>query len=142
MARDIEIVGLAELDRALRGVVNDDMRPMVIREIARKPAQKAVIVARRIQPIGDTGKTAQTIGILRVKNARQNFVEVGYRGRSLGHIYTSAESIVRYKRGTIKGFPSIFKQAGEQIGDVIRKDLRVDLTSVFVRGMRRRGYGR
>lgn len=139
MARDIEIQGLDKLQQALRGV-NQEFRPYILRTIATKPARKAVMAAKHLQPIGETGQTAGTINVLRPRNHAQTWVEVGYKGRSLGHIYTSGETIVRHKRGTLKGFPTLFKRAGEQVGSVILKELSVDLTSLFVRYMRRRGY--
>ena len=139
MARNIEILGLEKLKTAL-SAMPEEMRPYVLREISRGPAQKAVVEARRLQPIGETGQTARTIGILRVKNPRQTWVEVSYKGRSLGHIYTSAESITRRGRGTIKGFPSIFKEAGENIRSGAVIEMKKDLTKVFVRGMKKFGY--
>lgn len=138
----IEIQGLSEFNQFLRHSLPDEVRPMVIRGIARRPALKAVQEARRLQPIGDTGQTARTIGILRVRNPRQTWVEVGYKGRSLGHIYTSRPLIVRHKRGTLKGFPWIFQRAGDNIQDVARNDMKQDITNIMVRAFRRRGFAR
>lgn len=136
---NIEIKGLDRLRLALNSVPQE-IRPMVLRAIATKPAQRAAAEARRLQPIGDTGRTARTIGILKVKNPNQTFVEVNYKGRSLGHIYTSAESITRRGRGTIKGFPKLFHWAGDVVRDSAKKEMKVDVTKVMVRGLRKFGY--
>lgn len=137
----VEIIGLDRLKNVFSMIPNDT-RPMVLRDIARKPALRGGQIARQLQPIGDTGATAKTIGVLKVKNAKQPFVEVGYRGRSLGHIYTSGETIRRDKRGSVKGFPWLFKKAGDQLGSTGRAELKADLTKVFVRAFKSRGVGR
>ncbi len=135
----IEIEGLDKLKRALNSLPGE-VRPLVLRGVATKPAKRAAVVARRMQPIGETGETAKTIGILKVKNSNQPFVEVGYRGRSLGHIYTSAETITRRGRGTIKGFPQLFHRAGDDIRTSAQKEMNVDITNILKRGMRKFGY--
>jgi hypothetical protein len=94
-----------------------------------------------LQPIGNTGQTAKTIGILRVKNLNQTFNEVGYRGRSLGHIYTSGNIIRRSKRGIVKGFPWLFSTAGQQMASSGRSEMKADITKVFVRAFKKRGVG-
>lgn len=138
---NIEIIGLSRLKNVLN-LVREDMRPMVLRDLARKPALRGGQIARQLQPIGDSGETAKTIGVLRVKNSKQPFVEVGYRGRSLGHIYTSGNTISRKNRGTIKGFPWLFKKAGGQLDASGRAEMKADLTKVFVRAFKNRGVGR
>ena len=135
----VEIQGLDRLNAVFKNMPNE-MRPYVLRAIATKPAQRAALRARQLQPIGNSGVTARTIGIRRVKNTSQPFVEVGYRGRSLGHIFASRDRITRFKRGTIKGFPWIFKRAGQELGDSMRKEMNVDLTKVFVRGFKKYGF--
>lgn len=137
---NIEIQGLDRLQMAFRNMPYE-MRPMVLREISRKPANRAALRARQLQPIGDTGRTAQTIGIVRVKNPNQTWVEVGYRGRSLGHIYLSRDVITRRGRGSIKGFPWLFTRAGNELSSIIKTELKVDLTKVFIRGFKKYGIG-
>lgn len=137
----VEIIGLDKIKNVINMVPND-MRPMVLRDLARKPALRGGQIARQLQPIGDTGATAKTIGVLKVKNSKQPFVEVGYRGRSLGHIYTSGESISRKNRGTVKGFPWLFKKAGDQLDASGRAEMKADITKVFVRAFKNRGVGR
>lgn len=136
---NIEIIGVDKFKRALNSLPGE-IRPMICRGVATKPAQRAAAVARRLQPIGSTGQTARTIGVLRVKNSNQPFVEVNYKGRSLGHIYTSGETITRSKRGTIKGFPNIFHKAGDEIRGSAQKEMNIDLTKILVRGLKKYGY--
>lgn len=137
----VEILGLDRVKACLSSL-SDDMRPYALRDLARKPALRAANIARQMQPIGDTGQTAKTIGILKVKNTKQPYVEVDYRGRSLGHIYTSGETIKRSKRGTLKGFPRLFTRAGDAIKSSGKAEMKADLTKVFVRAFRKRGVGR
>ncbi len=135
MSNNIEITGIDNIRRALNNLPNE-VRPFVLRGIATKPANRAAQEARRLQPIGDTGETAQRIGLLRVKVTSQTWVEVGYRG-GLGNIYTSGESISRTNRGTVKGFPNLFHQAGQNIKSVSMSEMKVDITKVLVRGMKK-----
>lgn len=136
----IEILGLEKLKHALSRGLPSDMTPIVLRDIARKPASRASSLARQLQPIGNTGATARTIGLRKVSNPRQTFVEVGYRGRSLGHIYMSAPIIMRHKRGTVKGFPWLFKSTGEKLRASGRAELKADISKVIGRSLRKRGY--
>lgn len=137
----LEIIGLDKLKRTLDRVVSTEMRPMVLREIARKPAMRASNIARQLMPIGDTGATSRTIGILKVRNPKWSFVEVGFRGRSLGHIYMSGSVITRRKRGSVKGFPWLFNKTGNVAGSM-KGELKTDITKVFVRAFRKQGLGR
>jgi len=135
----IEIQGLDRLRGALKSLPKD-LQPAILRDIARKPAMRASAVARSLQPIGDRGVTARTIGVLKTKNPRHTFVDVGYRGRSLGHIYMSGPTISRNKRGTVKGFPWLFKNTGEQVRTSGRASLKADISKIIGRSLRRRGY--
>jgi hypothetical protein len=142
----IEIQGLQDFNRFLQTQVPDEVRPMIIRNIARKPALKAVQEARRLQPIGDTGVTARTIGILKVRDQKQTWVEVGYKGRSLGHIFTTPKKqvqwVVRQKRGRIKTFMWLFQRAGDNIQGIAMRDMKNDITNVLVRAFKRSGFAR
>lgn len=138
---NIEILGLDKLKDTIRNVVPTEMRPMLLRELSRKPATKAANIARQLLPIGDTGKTAKTIGILKIRNPKDTWVEVGFRGRSLGHIYMSGNIITRRKRGQVKGFPWLFRKTGAESMS-LRGDMKVDITKVFVRAFKKRGIGR
>lgn len=135
----VEIVGLEKLKNAFSSLP-DDLRPAILREIARNPATSAARTARQLMPIGDTGATAKTIGTLKVKNSKQTFVEVGFRGRSLGHIYMSGTLIRRRGRGVVKGFPWLFTRTGTAIKTSGKSELKADLSKVIARGFRKRGY--
>jgi hypothetical protein len=135
----VEILGLEKLKSALNALPAE-MRPAILRDIARKPAQRASAVARQLQPIGDTGATGRTIGVRKVSNPRHTFVEVGYRGRSLGHIYISAPLIHRRGRGTVRGFPGLFRRAGEVMRTSGRAELKTDISKIIGRAFRKRGY--
>lgn len=137
----VELVGADTVLKILNNLVSQDMRPMILRDIARKPALTAANRARDLMPIGDTGKTARTIGILKVKNPKWTFVEVGFRGRSLGHIYMSGSVIKRRKRGSVKGFPWLFEKTGSTLRTSLRQDLKVDITKVFIRAFKKKGMG-
>lgn len=137
----VEIVGLGKLQQALSRGLPSDLTPYVLREIARKPAQSASRVARDYMPIGDTGATGRTIGVRKVANAKQTFVEVGFRGRSLGHIYISGETITRKGRGTVKGFPWLFRKTGEAVKVSGKAELKMDMSKLIARGLKKRGYG-
>ena len=136
----VEIKGLDQLKVALRALPGD-LTPYILRDLARKPALKGAQTARVLMPIGDTGATAKTIGIRKVRNAKQTFVEVGFRGRSLGHIYMSGDRIVRSKRGTVKGFPWLFSRSGDAIKVSGKAEMKVDISKVIARGLKKRGYG-
>ena len=145
----IEIQGLSEFNRFLKTTVPDEVRPTIIRAIARKPALKAVHEARRLQPVGETGVMASTIGILRVKDPRQTWVEVGYKGRSKGHIFTTPKKQLQFVRHTsktdkwkIQTFMWLFQRAGDNISSVARNDIKTDITNILVRAFRRRGFSR
>jgi hypothetical protein len=137
----VEIIGLDKI-KAVFNSLPEDMRPYLLRDLARKPALRGSAAARNLQPIGDTGATAKTIGVLRVKNSKQPFVEVGYRGRSLGHIYTSGQTISRKNRGTVKGFPWLFEKAGDVIRTGAKAEMKGDITKTFVRAFKKRGVGK
>jgi hypothetical protein len=137
----VEIVGLNELKYALAKGLPSDMTPYVLREISRKPAQSASKVARDLMPIGETGATGRTIGVRKVNNQKQTFVEVGFRGRSLGHIYISADTISRRGRGTVKGFPWLFRRTGEAVKVSGKTELRKDIGVLIARSLKKRGYG-
>ena len=139
MAGKVEIQGLDQLKRALTSLPQNMQAP-VLRDIARKPAAKAAGIARRLFPYGSTGKTARTIGTLKVKNSKQPFVEVGFRGRSLGYIYVSKSVINRKKRGSIKGTPWLFHRSGDMISGETTRELRADLGKVIARHFRKYGY--
>jgi hypothetical protein len=137
----VEIIGLGKLREALSKGLPSDMTPYVLREIARKPALSASRVARDLMPIGETGATSRTIGVRKVNNNKQTFVEVGFRGRSLGHIYISGDTITRKGRGSVKGFPWLFVRTGSAVKVSGTAELKMDMSKLIARGLKKRGYG-
>lgn len=139
MAANVEIQGLEQLKRALSSLPQE-MKAPVLRDISRTPAAKAASIARKLFPYGSSGKTVRTIGVLKVKNTRQTFVEVGFRGRSLGYIYISKSVIQRKKRGSVKGTPWLFHRSGDMIAGEATRGLRTDLGKVMARHFKKFGY--
>lgn len=140
MSNKVEIIGLEKLKAALKAIPMD-MQPPVLRDLARPVSTKGAQIARTLQPIGHTGVTVKTIGILKVKNSKQTFIEVGYRGRSLGHIYMSGATITRSKRGTVKGFPWLFSKTGDSLKGSGKMELNRDISRFIARQFKKRGYG-
>lgn len=139
MAAKVEIQGLDKLKAALK-TLPQEMRAATLRDIARKPAAVAAGQARKLFPYGSSGKTVRTIGTLKVKDNRQTYVQVGFRGRSLGYIYISKNVIQRNKRGSIKGTPWLFHRAGDMVTAEGTRMLRTDLGKVMARHLKKFGY--
>jgi hypothetical protein len=139
MAGKVEIQGLDQLKRALTSLPQNMQAP-ILRDISRTPAAKAASIARKLFPYGNSGKTARTIGTLKVKNAKQTFMEVGFRGRSLGYIYISKNVISRKKRGSVKGTPWLFHRSGDMITAEGTRQMRMDLGKVMARHFKKFGY--
>lgn len=137
--RNVEILGLDKLKRALAGMPEATRAP-ILRSIARRPASKAASVARQLFPYGDTGVTVRTIGTLKTRDPRQTFVEVGFKGRSLGYIYISKEVITREGRGSVKGTPWLFDRAGQVIRNAAKTEMKIDISRVMARYLKRYGY--
>lgn len=135
----VEIQGLDNLKQALSSLPKE-LQPAILRAIAQRPAQRAAALARALFPYGNTGKTARTIGVIKVKDARQPYVEVGFRGQSLGYIYVSAPVIERKKRGSIKGVPWLFHRSGEQMEGTIKRGMSVDISKKIAQNLRKYGY--
>ncbi len=135
----VEIIGLDKLQRML-ATLAPELKPPVLREIARKPAQRAASIARNLFPYGSTDKTTRSIGTLKVKNSKQTFVQVGFRGRSKGYIFISKDVIHRKNRGSIKGTPWLFHRAGDLIGSIGKSELKADISKVIARHFRKSGY--
>jgi hypothetical protein len=135
----VEIVGLEKLQKMLNTLA-PELKPPILREIARKPAQRAAAIARKIFPYGDKGGTVRSIGTLKVKNGKQTFVQVGFRGKSKGYIFISKDIISRRNRGTIKGTPWLFHRAGDLINASGKTEMKADISKVIARHFRKSGY--
>jgi hypothetical protein len=135
----VEIIGLENLKAALKSLPLE-MRAPTLRAIATKPAQRAAAIARALFPYGKSGRTARTIGVMKVRDKRQPYVEVGFRGQSLGYIYVSKNVVTRKKRGSVKGVPWLFHRSGDRIEGGTKNELKVNLTRVMARQLKRYGY--
>jgi len=140
MANNVEIIGLDNLKAALNRSIPAELRPGILRAIATKPAQRGAAIARALFPYGNTGRTVRTIGVIKVKNPKQPYVEVGFRGQSLGYIYISAPVINRKKRGSVKGTPWLFGRAGDQIKSSGKSEMKVDMSRAIAKALKKHGY--
>jgi hypothetical protein len=136
----VEIIGLENLKAALTRSIPAELRPALLRAIATKPAQRAAAIARALFPYGSTGRTVRTIGVMKVKNAKQPYVEVGFRGQSLGYIYVSKAVITRKKRGSVKGTPWLFHRAGDRIEGTGKNEMKVDISRAIAKSLKKHGY--
>ena len=136
----VEILGLENLKAALTRSIPAELRPGLLRAIATKPAQRAAAIARALFPYGASGRTVRTIGVIKVKNAKQPYVEVGFRGQSLGYIYVSKSVIQRAKRGTIQGTPWLFHRAGDRIEAPGKQEMKVDMSRAIAKALKKHGY--
>jgi hypothetical protein len=137
--KHIEIKGLDELIKGLENVPKE-VTPSVIRNIARKPANKVVSAARKLFPYKDTGRTKRSFGILRVVDRMQKFVEVGVKGRSLAWIFmlgaSDREKASGARTGDIKPIGNILEDAAGQSTEVTA-EISVDLTRVIEKAIKR-----
>lgn len=139
--KGIELQGLEPLLKAFKNMP-DDVGPSVIRNIARKPANRIVSLARKLFTLKDTGVTKRTFGILKVKDKRQKFLEIGVKGRSLAWIFmlgakdrkkdsTGAET------GDIKPIGNVIWKAADSLGGSATKEIAVDLNKILARSFRK-----
>lgn len=139
--KGIELVGLEPLLKALKNMP-DEFTGNVIRNIARKPGNKVVSLARKLFPYKDTGVTKRTFGILKVKDLKQRFIEIGVKGQSLAWIFMSG-AFGRKKKSTgaetgdIKPVGNVIHKAGDQLASSIKKEMAVDLNKILIRGLKR-----
>lgn len=138
--KGIEIVGLEPLTKAFKHLPAE-FEASVVRNIARKPANRIVSLARRLFKPKDTGVTKRTFGILRVQDIRQRFLEIGVKGRSLAWIFMQG-AIGRKKKsgastGDIRPIGNVIHEAGDQLSSTITKEMAVDLNKILVRGLKK-----
>jgi hypothetical protein len=138
----IEIQGLDQLQRALKGLP-EEVNASVIRNIARKPANKIVSLARKKFTRNKTGRTKRSFGILKIKNQKQKFLEIGVKGRSLAWIHLSG-AVGRKKKsgaktGDIDALGNIFQDAAGEVGATVTKEMSVDIGKIIGKGLRKYG---
>lgn len=137
--KGIEIVGLEPLLKGL-GNLEKELAPTIIRNVARKPANKIVSAARRLFTPKDTGVTKRTFGILKVKDSNQRFLEIGVKGRSLAWIFMLG-TMGRKKKsgpstGDIKPIGNVIWKAADQVNSAVTKEIAVDLNKIIAKGLR------
>lgn len=137
----IEIEGLQELRKAFNGLPKE-LEASVIRNIARKPANKIVSLARRLFRFKLTGFTKRSFGILKVKDRRQMFIEVGVKGRSLAWIFMQGafnrrKKTTGAKTGDIKPIGNVIEEAAGNLDTAILKEMSVDITKIIAKGLKR-----
>jgi hypothetical protein len=131
MAKDkgIEVIGIKELNNVLLGIP-DAVAPSITRNILRKPANKIVSQARKDFKIKDTGATKRSIGLLKVRDRKQRFIEIGIKGRSLAWIFMLGAKN-RKKRsgantGSIKAIGNVIQIAAEKIKSQVMEMIAAD----------------
>lgn len=138
--RGIEIEGLDPLLKALDGLPSD-LSASVIRNVSRRPANRIVSLARKMFTFKVTGKTKRSFGILKVQSNQQRFVEVGVKGHSLAWIFMHGTVERRWKNGKSTGriepLGNLLFKALNSIGDRAVKEMKVDLSKVIARSLRR-----
>jgi ethanolamine utilization microcompartment shell protein EutL len=137
----IQIEGLEELQRAFKNVP-EEVNASVIRNIARKPANKVVSLARKMFTIKKSGASKRSLGILKVKNNKQKFIEIGIKGRSLAYIFMFWKGMERKKKsgastGEIKPVGNVIQEAAGQLQSQVNKEISVDITKVIAKAIKR-----
>jgi hypothetical protein len=139
MANKIEIIGLKDLMKAFDGLPKE-IGPSVIRNIARKPANKVTSIARSLFKFIKTGYSKRTIGVKRVKDRMQPYLEVGIKGRSLVPIFIKGAKGRKRKSGAktgdIKPIGNIITEAADK-GLMLNKEMAVDLSKHIARSLKR-----
>jgi hypothetical protein len=137
----IEIQGLIELRKAFENVPKE-VEASVIRNIARKPANKIVALARKKFKFKKSGITKRSFGVLRVKDRKQKFLEVGIKGRSLAWIFMQGASNRKKKStgaktGDIKPLGNLIQEAAGSLGSSITREMSVDLTKTIAKAIKK-----
>jgi len=137
----IEVEGLKEL-RSAFAHLPQEVDASVIRNIARKPANKIVSLARKRFKYKKSGFTKRSFGVLKVKDRRQKFVEAGIKGRSLAWIFMHGAFNRRKKStgaetGDIKPLGNLIQEAAGSLESSIAKEISVDLTKVIAKAIKK-----
>lgn len=139
--RGIQLEGLEPLMKAFHKLP-DDVGPSVIRNIARKPANRLVSMARKLFTVKDTGVTKRTIGVLKVKDRKQKVLEIGVKGRSLAWIFMLG-AFGRKKKSTgqdtgdIKPIGNVLFKAADRLETTVTKEIAVDANKIIARSLRK-----
>jgi hypothetical protein len=138
--KGIEIEGLTELRKALENVPKE-VEASVIRNIARKICNKIVSLARKLFTIKVTGFTKRSFGILKVRNRKQTFMEVGVKGRSLAWIFMHGAKDREKKSGAetgdIKPIGNVIQKAAGKLENASIREIKVDITKTIFKAIRK-----
>lgn len=136
----VEIQGLKELEKCFRNLPQE-VNASVVRNVARKPANKIVSLARKLFPFKDTGATKKSFGILKVKDQKQKYLEVGVKGRSLAWIFmlgaTGRKKKSGAETGDIQPIGNVIQDAAGDVGKQGLNEMSVDLTKVIAKAVRK-----
>jgi hypothetical protein len=136
----IEIQGLGELQKALSNLPQE-IEASVVRNIAKKPGNRVVSLARRLFTPKKTGVTKRSFGILKIKDSKQMFIEIGVKGRSLAWIFLSGTHGRKKKSGArtgdIKAIGNVFQEAAGQLDTSVTKEMSVELSKVIAKGLKK-----
>lgn len=139
----IEIVGLKDLTKCLEHLPQE-VNASGIRNVARKPANKIVSLARKLFTYKDTGVTKKSFGILKVKDQKQTFLEIGVKGRSLAWIFMLGAKNRQKKSGAGTGdiapIGNVIQKAAGDIGKSGLSEMEVDLTKAIAKAVRKYGF--
>jgi hypothetical protein len=142
MAATVELIGLDKLKDTFKQLPKE-LRPILIQNVARKVSTPIVREARHLVP-QLTGRTAKSIGVLKVKNKMQPYVEVGFKGKSLGFIYLVGAPMRKKKSGastgSIQRIPNPFHRAADRVGAGVKREFNADIGRVIGKYLKRRGY--
>jgi hypothetical protein len=130
--KGIELKGLPEVKKAL-SQVPEAINASATRNIVRKTANKIAAYARKLFTIKDKGATKRSLKVLKVRDKRQKFLEIGVSGRSLAWIFMLGAKDRKKKSGAETG--SI-----QPIGNVIHKageDMREQALSMIASDYKR-----
>ncbi|HYG02108.1 MAG TPA: hypothetical protein VD927_06650 [Chryseosolibacter sp.] len=139
----VELDGLKEL-RILFEKMPEEVDASVVRNIARKPANKIAAWARKKFRFKKSGKSKRSIGILKVKSLKQTFLEIGVKGRSLAYIFMFWRGIERKKKsgastGEIEGTGNVIQEAAGELETSATKEIAVDISKVIAKAVKRYG---
>jgi hypothetical protein len=134
--KGIELVGLEPLQKAFAGLPKE-LEASVIRNIARKPGNKVVSLARKLFTRKDTGASKRSITVLPVKDREQRFIEIGIKGRSLAYIWMFFRGGDRKGRGSIIPVGNVMEEAADKLQGLVTREMSVNINRIIARGLKR-----
>ena len=77
MSKNVTITGVAELDKKLAGMT-EKLQKSALRKATRSSAKYVAADAKRLAPVGETGKLEKSIKVKARKRSRKNRYSVGH----------------------------------------------------------------